>query len=309
MDELTGMVARAGFLPHGYCFQWSPGLLWTMVGSDVAIALAYFSIPLVIVRYMRRRPHVNLGSLATLFAVFIFACGVTHVMDVWTIWRPDYTLQTVGKAVTAVASVLTAIAAWRLLPQLLAVPSVEEMRVANDALRREMDRRHSAEDHLLETEQGLAATLAAIDAGYITTDGDGRVTRLNAVAERITGWPAHEAVGRSIWEVFVREGMPPGLSQRNAVDVVRERGPDVAFQRHAVCVARNGALHPVDIHADLTHHADGRVRGIAIVFRDVGRLNEAEEEVRRLAAVVESTADAIVVKTLDGRITNWNKAA
>ena len=108
MDELTGIVARAGFLPHGYCFQWSPGLLWTMVASDLSIALAYFSIPLAIASYARQRPQVNLGSLATLFAVFIFACGVTHVLDVWTIWRPDYELQTAGKFFTACASVLTA---------------------------------------------------------------------------------------------------------------------------------------------------------------------------------------------------------
>ena len=309
MDELTGIVARAGFLPHGYCFQWSPGLLWTMVSADLAVALAYFSIPVVISNYARQRPQVNLGSLATLFAVFIFACGVTHVLDVWTIWRPDYALQTAGKVFTACASVLTAVVAWRLQPTLLALPSIDEMRVANEALRREADRRHSAEDHLLETEQSLAATLSAIDAGFITTDGDGRVTRINAVAERITGWPAREALGRSIWEVFVREGTPAGLGQRNPVDVVRERDGEGAFHRQAVCVARDGSQRPVEVHPDLTHHADGRVRGVAIVLRDVGRLTEAEAEVRRLAAVVESSADAIIVKTLDGFITNWNGAA
>jgi PAS domain S-box-containing protein len=309
MDELTGMVARAGFLPHGYCFQWSPGLLWTMVGSDLSIALAYFSLPLVIARYARQRPQVNLGSLATLFAIFIFACGVTHVLDVWTIWRPDYALQTAGKLFTACASVLTAIVAWRLMPQLLAVPSVGEMQVANEALHREMDRRRSAEDHLLETEQGLAATLAAIDAGYLTTDSEGRVKRINAVAERITGWTAAEALGRPLWEVFAREGTPAALAQRNPVDLVRDGQADAAFPRHAVCRSRGGGQHPVETHVDLTHHADGRTRGIALVFRDVGRLTEAEAEVRRLAAVVESSADAIVVKTLDGRITNWNAAA
>ncbi|MFG6486466.1 PAS domain S-box protein [Roseateles sp. BYS78W] len=309
MDELTGIVARAGFLPHGYCFQWSPGLLWTMVGSDLATAVAYFSLPLVIASYARQRPQVNLGSLATLFAIFIFACGVTHVLDVWTIWRPDYAVQTAGKLFTACASVLTAIVAWRLMPQLLAVPSVGEMQAANEALRREMDRRHSAEDHLLETEQGLAATLSAIDAGYLTTDSEGRVKRINAVAERITGWPAAQAVGRPLREVFVRADAPAALLQLNPVDLVRDGQADAAFPRHAVCVSRDGDQHPVELHVEPTHHADGRTRGIALVFRDVGRLTEAEAEVRRLAAVVESSADAIVVKTLDGRITNWNAAA
>ena len=102
MDELTSLVARSGFLPHGYCFQWSPGLLWTMVGADLAIALAYFSIPVLILAYARQRPQLNFGGLAALFAVFILACGATHVLDVWTIWRPDYEVQTAGKVVTAV---------------------------------------------------------------------------------------------------------------------------------------------------------------------------------------------------------------
>ena len=307
--DLVAIAARAGFLPHGYCFQWSPGLLWSMVGADLATTLAYFSIPLLIARHVRQRPEVNLGRIASLFAAFIFACGVTHLMDVWTIWRPDYGLQTLAKVVTACASVMTAVVAWRLSPKLLALPSREAMQAANEALRLEIDRRRSAEDQRLESEQGLAATLSTIDAGYITTDGEGRVTRINAVAEHLTGWPASEALGRSIWEVFVREGLPADVMQRNPVDVVRGPAPELAFPRQAVCRARDGTAQPVEVHADLTHHADGRVRGIAVIFRDVRRLTEAEAEVRRLAAVMESTGDAIVVKTLDGRITNWNAAA
>ena len=82
MDELTGIVVRAGFLPHGYCFQWSPGLLWTMVSSDLAIALAYFSLPLVIARYARLRPQVNLGRLAYASKIMEHANGAAAATSV-----------------------------------------------------------------------------------------------------------------------------------------------------------------------------------------------------------------------------------
>ena len=309
MDALTGMAARAGFLPHGYCFQWSPGLLWTMVGADLAIALAYFSIPVLIVAYTRQRPQLNFGGLAGLFGVFILACGATHLLDVWTIWRPDYEVHAAGKLVTAVASVLTAWMAWRLLPRMLAIPSPREHTEALTELRAEAGRRHDAEDHLLETEQSLATTLASIDAGFITTDGEGRVTRINAVAEQLTGWVAADACGRVVWEVFDRVGRADDLRARNPVDVMAERERDGVRRQQVICIARDGRRTPVELHAALTRHADGRARGISIVFRDIGALTEAEAEVRRLAAVVECTADAIIVKTREGLITNWNAAA
>ncbi|MEO6281335.1 PAS domain S-box protein [Roseateles sp.] len=309
MDALTGLAARSGFLPHGYCFQWSPGLLWTMVGADLAIALAYFSIPLLILAYARQRPQLNFGGLAVLFGSFILACGATHVLDVWTIWRPDYGVQAAGKVVTAIASVLTACVAWRLLPRLLAIPSMHEFSEALSKLHAEAGRRHDAEDDLLEAEQSLAATLASIDAGFITTDGEGRVTRMNAVAEQLTGWPAAEALGREVWEVFERVDQPGAMRTRNPVDVVAERERDGLRRQQVTCVARDGRRTPVELHAGLTRHADGRARGVSIVFRDIGALTQAEAEVRRLAAVVESSADAIIVKSPDGRITNWNAAA
>jgi hypothetical protein len=59
MDTLISLLGRDGFLPHGYCFTWSPGLLWSMVGADAVIAAAYFSIPVAILSYTRRRPDAN----------------------------------------------------------------------------------------------------------------------------------------------------------------------------------------------------------------------------------------------------------
>ena len=55
MDFLSSLLGRNGFLPHGYCFTWAPGLLWTMVASDAVIAVAYFSIPMAIFKFVRQR--------------------------------------------------------------------------------------------------------------------------------------------------------------------------------------------------------------------------------------------------------------
>src|ERR1700761_1366967 len=167
------MLGRNGFLPHGYCFTWSPTLLWSMVTADLLVALAYFSIPLGILVLTRRRPDRGFHRVAMLFSAFILACGVTHLMDVWTIWNPDYWAQLMVKAVTAVLSLMTAIAVWRLIPVAVQLPAVDALQKAVRELECEVDRRRSAEDQAGDTEQNLAVTLASIDAGLIATDAKG----------------------------------------------------------------------------------------------------------------------------------------
>ena len=64
MDSWLSLLGRNGFLPHGYCFTWSPGLLWSMVGADAVIAAAYFSIPVATLSYVRRRPEPTVSRVA-----------------------------------------------------------------------------------------------------------------------------------------------------------------------------------------------------------------------------------------------------
>ena len=309
MDEIASLLGRHGYLPHGYCFTWQPGLLWAMVVSDALIALAYFSIPLALWRFALKRRDTSLHGMVTLFGAFIFACGLTHVMDVWTIWQPDYGLQAIGKIVTAVISVGTAILLWKLIPKALTIPSVSQLTAVIASLEAEAAQRRAAENNLADTQEALFITLASIDAGFIATDRQGRVTRVNKTAEAATGWTQAEAQGRSYWEVFVPQERPAGYTDSNPVDVLISQGGSIEQVHHLNLISRTGQKIPIECQASLIRSPQGTERGMAVVFRDMTKLYEAHAESNRLAAIVESSHDAIISKTLDGRITSWNKAA
>jgi len=130
--------------PHGVCLLWQPGLIWLHVLSDGLIALAYFSIPIVLAALVSRRPDIDFGWVLWAFVAFITACGATHVFGIWTLWFPDYAAEGAVKGFTALVSIATAIGLWPLLPKILALPSAEQSRRANEGLRRQMGEREAA---------------------------------------------------------------------------------------------------------------------------------------------------------------------
>jgi signal transduction histidine kinase/ActR/RegA family two-component response regulator len=124
----------SGLSPHGFCLLWEPGLIWLYAISDTAIALAYFSIPLALVIIGRRRGDLVFRPMLWLFAIFILLCGTTHWLDLATLWTPLYGLQGVVKAATAIVSIFTTFALWWSLPYFLGLPSLAQLRRANEAL-------------------------------------------------------------------------------------------------------------------------------------------------------------------------------
>ena len=128
------LFKTSGLAPHGYCLLWEPGLIWLYAISDSAIALAYFSIPLTLVIIGRRRSNLVFRPMLWLFAAFILLCGTTHWLDLATLWTPLYGLQGLVKAATAIASIFTTVALWWSLPNFLSLPSLAQLRQANEAL-------------------------------------------------------------------------------------------------------------------------------------------------------------------------------
>lgn len=123
MPEISSLLNTGTLLPHGFCINWTPGLLWLNVISDALIVLAYYSIPITLAYFVWRRKDLTFSSIFLLFGAFILACGTTHLLDVITLWNPIYWLSAGMKAITAVLSASTAIALILLIPKALKLPS------------------------------------------------------------------------------------------------------------------------------------------------------------------------------------------
>jgi light-regulated signal transduction histidine kinase (bacteriophytochrome) len=173
------------FMPHGHCYFWTPGVLWMHVVSDILVTMAYFAIPFVLLHIARQRRDLPFKGLFICFSVFIVACGLTHVMNVWNVWNTAYWLEGAMKVLTAAASVPTAILLWRALPGVLSLPSHKQLREANESLaraNREMEAFTASVSHDLRspltTIAGQAGLLELSMGAHVTEDQRRRLLRI-----------------------------------------------------------------------------------------------------------------------------------
>jgi signal transduction histidine kinase len=162
IDATRRLLSEDGFMPHGMCYLWRPGVLSLHLVSDALITLAYFSIPFTLVYFVRKRRELKFQWMFVCFAIFIVACGATHAMEIWVIWHPAYWLSGSIKAITALASVPTAIFLIKLVPQALRLPSPSILETTNVALQREIIERTQAEKELERKQIELARSNAEL---------------------------------------------------------------------------------------------------------------------------------------------------
>ena len=114
MSEWIDLVSRlfdtSDWPPRWNCGKWTETHGWLYIISDLLIWGAYFTIPLVILRYITKRYDLRFFKLYILFATFIFACGATHLLDALMFWWPAYRLSALLKFFTGVVSWITVFA-------------------------------------------------------------------------------------------------------------------------------------------------------------------------------------------------------
>ncbi|WP_373088302.1 ATP-binding protein [Zhongshania sp.] len=159
-NEFLNKLLGPEMPPHGHCYLWNENLVRLHVISDVLISLSYFTIPVALVYLVRKRDDLKFNYIFVMFAIFIFACGATHLVNIFNVWYGAYWLSGGVKLITAIASVGTAIVVWPLIPRALAIPSNVQLIALNQQLREEVDenrRQKQQVEHLTKDLEELVA--------------------------------------------------------------------------------------------------------------------------------------------------------
>ena len=205
---ISQIFESAGFIPHGHCYLWQTNLVGLHILSDGLIALAYYSIPIMLIYFMRQRQDTPFQKVFFLFGGFIIACGTTHIMEIWTLWFPTYWLSGGVKAITALISIYTASELVFLIPSALALPSSAQLMAANQALEKEINERKRAENDrkqievaLRNSEEQFRNAFENASIGMAIVSLDGHWLKVNPALCQIVGYSPEELLGLTFQDI------------------------------------------------------------------------------------------------------------
>jgi PAS domain S-box-containing protein len=153
------------------------------------------------------------------------------------------------------------------------------------------------------------AVMKNMGEGLYTVDNQGRVLSMNPVAEKLFGWTFEEVRGRKMHDVTHykrRDGSPFPAEECPGLQVLRDGQTLTDWED--TFVRRDGTFFDV-LYSSAPLREGEKITGLVVVFRDITDRKKGEEAKARLAAIVESSEDAVISKDLKGVIVSWNRGA
>jgi two-component system cell cycle sensor histidine kinase/response regulator CckA len=258
------------FLPHWYCFAGNTRLLWTNVLADLFIGLSYVVISLTLAWLVRRtRGDLPYSNFFWAFGLFIVSCGVTHFLEIVTIWKPVYWLSAFAKIVTAAASVGTAVVLLVVADDIVAF-----VRTARESANRRGNER-------------FRALIQAVPMAVIAMDRDSHITTWNLAAEKMFGWELAEVIGAPLPVV------PPARRAEHEDLIRKTLEGETTTAVETIRLNRKGEPIPVSISVAPVRDDLQQLCGGIAVLENIAERKRIEVELQEKTAVLSTVTQAL----------------
>lgn len=188
-------------MPHGTCFLWYPEILYSQAIADIVTGISYYSVAMGLIYFVRQREDIPFKWFFIPFGTLVFAaCGTVHLLGAWTLWTPDFGIQTVFKIITAIVSLSIGIMLWPLMPRIIALPSPRQYAAARLELANIKVRR--AEKAVDESEERFRDFAENGADWFWETGADMRFSYVAGKYNEVLGLTADEIIGKDRREIY-----------------------------------------------------------------------------------------------------------
>ena len=294
-SDRRNQYQAGAFGVSGVSILWDTNSQWLLAFANTTIAIAFVVVSVAFFQFLRQRKDLSLAKPSLMiFVVLLGLSAATRLAEVYALWHPTPLLFWTLKALTALASVITAIAVWPLIPRLLKIPSAKTLQEINLKLQNEITERARIEkvlklhqDHLellvqartqdlenttlrLQAEvkqrkeaQGQVAFQASLldqlESVIIASNNEREIVYWNQYAEKLLGWTKEEVLGLPIGEVLIR-AEEQGRHERRIAKLKQHK----RWEGDLEMLHKNG--HAIPIHASSTVLQDHQRQEIGYGF-------------------------------------------
>src|SRR5438477_2121793 len=263
-------LLSAGFLPHWYCFAGNGRLLWTTVISDLFIGLSYVVISATLVQILRRSGQdLPYQGFFWAFGLFIMSCGITHFLEIVTVWRPVYWLAAAAKILTAVSSVGTAIVLVAAAEDIISLVRTARQVATGRAQER------------------FRALFMATPLAVLSLDTEGLITSWSPGAQKVFGFLEADVIGK------LNPTVPPDLLSEHRRLLKNTLDGSITTGFETTRLRQDGTKISVSICCAPLFEPDGKQTGVMATIEDISERRRMELELREKSAILVTVTQAL----------------
>lgn len=293
------------WVPRWQAGKWSSFHIWLYILGDAMVWSAYFTIPLVIIKYILRKKDGDMVRLYLLLAAFFLINGASYFVDAVSFWVPLYRLNALIIFFTGITSWGIVFYISRYLPLIVSVRSATSREAENEYLKK-------IAKELRESSDEIETIYKNAPDAVIVINSKGFVKKINPAAEKMFGWKEAEILGKVLNDTIVPEDLRhvhlaemKKFLKTGTSDVLNRTSLQTVMRKDGTLFQVEFTVSPVLIQDDFLFI--GFIRDVTEIKKAELKLRENEERYRLLTTEVQDYA--IIMVSTEGEIQSWNEGA